>query len=209
MIHTAPDDPHEECLHLPRAAVQFPIRLRPPPGFLPDDPATWPSIEGRLEYVDGRIQYMPPCGSVQQEVCVDAVTVLSLWARARGEFVVGGNEAGMLLGGEVRAADAAVWRRSDAGPASHELRRNPPVLAVEVAGQEEREAELRDKARWYLEAGVEVVWLVLPDSREVLVVTPGGERRCRAPERLPPHPALPDLEPSVAEFFMQIDRVGR
>jgi hypothetical protein len=33
----------------------------------------------------------------------------------------------------------------------------PPVLAVEVTGREEGERQLRDKARWYLGAGVPVV----------------------------------------------------
>jgi hypothetical protein len=36
-------------------------------------------------------------------------------------FVVGTNEAGMKLGGAVRGADAAVWRKADVGSASGEL----------------------------------------------------------------------------------------
>jgi len=51
---------------------------------------------------------------------------------------------------------------------------------------------------------VAVVWLVLPKSRDVLVVTAGGESRHRPGDRLPPHPALPGLEPVVERFFRQL-----
>jgi Uma2 family endonuclease len=125
MVHAPIDDAHAECLHLPRGAVAFPIRLRIPPGFRPEDPSTWPQLEGRLELVEGRIEYLPPCGGVQQDVVADLVGLLLAWRRSRPEFVVGANEAGMALGGEVRAADAAVWRAADLGASTHQLRRVP------------------------------------------------------------------------------------
>ena len=40
------------------------------------------------------------------------VRLLGNWSVAHSQFVVAGNEAGMLLDGEVRGADAAVWRRA-------------------------------------------------------------------------------------------------
>lgn len=93
----------------------------------------------------------------------------------------------MKLGRDVRAADAAVWRRADVGSESGGYRRVAPILAVEVAGRDEGEPEPREKARWSLEAGVEVIWLVLPDTREVVVITPGGEPRHARGGRLAPH----------------------
>ena len=81
-----------------------------------------------------------------------------------------------------------------------------PILAAEAAGREEDESALRDKARWYLDAGVEVVWLILPESRDVVVLVPGAESRHRREDRIPAHPALPGLEPNVADFFAQLDR---
>lgn len=111
----------------------------------------------------------------------------------------------MLLGADVRAADAAVWRSNDFGPMTHEYRRTPPVLAVEVAGRDEGEDTLRTKARWYLDAGVLVVWLVLPTTREVVVLTRAGEARCGAADRLEEHAALPGLAPATADPFAQLD----
>jgi Uma2 family endonuclease len=106
-----------------------------------------------------------------------------------------------------RAAAAAIWRRAAVGRDAG-LRFVPPVLAVEVAGRDEREPALRDKARWYLGVGVPLVWLVLPEEREVVVVTAAGESRHGRGERLPADPRLPHLAPAVDDLFFQISRTG-
>lgn len=185
--------------------VRYPVELHPPPGFRPDDATTWPRVEGRLEYVGGRLLYMPPCGDRQQDVTVDAAYLLRAWSGEHADFIVGGNEAGMILGGEARAADVAVWRKAEVEVHTGGYRRVAPVLAVEVAGQDEGLDELRAKARWYLDHGVLIVWIVLPESREVVVVTASGETRHVMGEQLPAHPALPGLEPAVAAFFTQLE----
>lgn len=205
MVRVPDDDPHEECLHLPRAAVGFPVEWRAREGFHLDDPGTWPKVEGRLEYVNGRIRYMPPCGGIQQDVASDVTAVLHAWVKAHPEFIVASNEAGIMIGDQVRAADAAIWRLADAGRTSG-FRRVPPILAVEIAGEDEGEDVLREKASWYLDVGAKVVWLVLPEPREVLIVTPGSEVRLGLRDRLPPHVALPGLEPAVIDLFYQLER---
>ena len=144
----------------------------------------------------------------QQETVADVVAALVNWARARPDFVVGTNEAGMRLGDDTRAADAAAWRRADTRRGDPGLRFVPPVLAVEVTGREEGEQQLRDKARWYLRVGVPVVWLVLPEVREVVVITGAGATRHRIGERLPADPRLPDLARAVDEFFVQVSGAG-
>jgi|SRR5581483_6874401 len=185
--------------------VRFPVELTPPDGFDPARLETWPRVDGRLEWVAGRLLYMPPCGDRQQDTVTDLVVALGAWVRQHREFVVGTNEAGLRLGDDSRGADAAVWRRADLSGYTGGFRIVPPVLAAEVAGRYEGEAELRDKARWYLGAGVAVVWIVLPTERETLVVTASGESRHPRGDRLPPHPDVPDLAPTVADFFVQID----
>jgi Uma2 family endonuclease len=193
----------DDDIRLQRAGVRFPIELRPT-GVNLGDPASWPSADGRLEYVEGRLLYMPPCADTQQYVAVDVVFVLRSWAQARAEFVVGANEAGMKLGSDVRAADAAVWRRADVGAATGRIQHVPPVLAVEVAGNDEGELELRAKAGWYRGHGVSSVWLVLPETREVIVLGEHRDSRHAAGEHLPEAPELPGLRPPVAAFFSQL-----
>ena len=81
-----------------------------------------------------------------------------------------------------------------------------PILAVEVEGRYEGARALGEKARWYLERGVSVVWLVQPRSRHVVVVTRAGETRHEMGERLPACAELPELTPEVAELFWQVSR---
>lgn len=184
--------------------VRFPVEVRVPPTFRVDDPGTWPIVDGRLEYVQGRLLFMPPCGDIQQDVAGSVAGILDRWLDDHLTFCFGTNEAGMLLGEEVRAADAAVWSRADLTGHTGGYRRVPPVLAIEIAGLDEGEIELRDKAAWYLAHGVKVVWIVLPASREVVEVRPGGERRHAVGASLPEHPELPGLTPEVARFFRQL-----
>jgi Uma2 family endonuclease len=192
-----------EWTPVPRIAIALPLPLPWPDGFAPADPATWPAVHGRLEYVHGRLLYMPPCGDEQQDTAADAVFELGSWCRQHDGFVVAGNEAGMMLGPDVRGADAAVWRSVDAGPYSGGFRRLPPLLAVEVAGKDEEAAELLGKAEWYLEHGVEVVWVLDPRTATVLVKTRAGLHRAGPGEAVPPHPSLPGLGPRVDDLFRQ------
>jgi len=199
----AAHDLYVENISIPRA-VRFPVELRPPFGFDPARPSTWPQVAGRLEYVDGRLWYMPPCGDNQQDTVTDIVITLGGWVRAHPDFILGTNEAGMILGGEVRAADAAVWRRADVRPATGGFRRVPPLLAVEVAGYDDPEDLLRDKARWYFAHGVATVWIVLPESREVVVLGPAGESRHGGEDTLPEPAGLGGLTPKASELFLQL-----
>jgi Uma2 family endonuclease len=194
---------YDETIVLPRA-IRFPVELVPPPGFDPERLDTWPVVPGRLEHMDGRLLFMPPCGDVQQDTVADVVITLGAWVRANPSYVLGTNEAGMRLAGATRAADAAIWRRSDVGPYDGRLRRRPPVLAVEVAGDDEPESFLCDKGRWYLDAGVVAVWLVLPETREVIVMTAGQTVRFTSADALPENAALPGLAPRVSELFTQL-----
>lgn len=195
---------HDELVPVPRSAVRFPLELPLPDGFLADRPETWPIIDGQLEFVGGKLLYMPPSAHRQQDTTVDVIAALAEWRRTHTEFVVGGNEAGMILGAETRGADAAVWRRDALGAYEGRYRRVPPVLAVEVQGELEDEVMLRDKAGWYLGRGVEVVWLLFPASQEIIVMTSRDDRRLGLADRLPSHPSLPGLEPFVRDLFAQV-----
>ena len=196
---------YDEVISLPRA-VRFPVEMVPPAAFAADKLETWPKVVGRLEYVDGRLLFMPPCGDFQQDTVTDVVITLGAWVRRHPEFVLGTNEAGMRLGDATRAADAAIWRRADLGAYDGSLRRVPPVLAVEVAGADEGDSEekLREKAEWYFSVGVSVVWVVFPEQRDVLVLSSEVEVRVYGDESIREHPTLPGLSPKASELFLQI-----
>lgn len=205
MSRPAPSELYEETISVP-GSVCFPVELTPPDGFDPGRPETWPDVAGSLEWVAGRLFYMPPCGDRQRMTVTDVATVLGTWVRSHPEFCAGTNEAGMQLGDDTRGADAAVWRRSDVGTPTGGIARVPPILAVEVEGRYEGSLALREKARWYLDRGVSVVWLLHPKSRHVVVVTRTGETLHEMGDRLHPCPELPDLTPEVADLFWQLSR---
>jgi Uma2 family endonuclease len=194
----------EEWTVVPRSAIRLPLEVPLPDEFEASSPETWPPVPGRLEFVQGRLLYMPPCGDAQQQTAIDLARELSLWQGGHAEFKVGGNEAGMLLGRDVRAADVAVWRGADLGPATGGFPRVPPVLAIEIAGRDDSADSLAEKARWYLDHGVEVVWILDPAMCTVRVWTSGGERRAGPTGTIPAHPSLPGLEPRVEDILRQI-----
>src|SRR5215470_6227888 len=105
MARPAPSELDEETIDVPRT-VRFPVELTPPEDFDPERLETWPRVEGRLEWVEGRLLYMPPCGERQQLAVTDLVAALAIWVRSHAEFTVGTNEAGIRLGDATRAADA-------------------------------------------------------------------------------------------------------
>src|SRR5437667_10350354 len=114
MARPAPIDIDEETIPVP-GSVRFPVELTPPDGFDPARLETWPRVEGRLEWVGGRLLYMPPCGDqIGRAACRERVSIC-VGAGAQREFVVGTNEAGMRLGADSRGADAAVFRRAEVG----------------------------------------------------------------------------------------------
>ena len=205
MARPAPRPLDEETLQVP-SSVRFPVELMPPNGFDPARIETWPRVVGRLEWVDGRLLYMPPCGRWQAVTVADVVVVLGNWARSHPGFVVGTNEPGLHLGDDTRAPDASIWCRADLGKLTSAFATAAPILAVEVAGRDEREPELRAKSRWYLRKRVPIIWIVLPERREVLVVTGAGESRHRTGDRLPSDSRLPDLSPAVEDLFIQVSR---
>lgn len=196
---------YDETITLPRA-LRFPVELLAPRTFDPERLETWPRVTGRLEHVGGRLLYMPPCGDVQADTVTDVVITLGSWVRSHAGFVLGTNEVGMRLGGATRAADAAIWRRAALGQPSGGLRRVPPLLAVEVAGDDEPESLLVDKAEWYRSVGVPTVWIVVPSVREVVVIDAAGRRRFGRGARLPEPAELAALSPGVDELFVQLDR---
>ncbi len=112
----------------------------------------------------------------------------------RLEFVRGE----LLLDGDVRGADAAVWK-STGKQRTKGFRRTAPLLAVGVQGKDDTVESLREKAEWYLEHGTPTVWIVLPDSEAVLVITSTTEKRVR--DRMPAPAGLAGLTPLVRDLL--------
>ena len=77
-----------------------------------------------------------------------------------------------------------------------------PDLAVEVKSPDDSYAEIREKATYYLNNGVKLVWLVYPDGRRVEVFAAGAEAvTLEAENTLTGGDVLPGFQTKVSAIF--------
>jgi Uma2 family endonuclease len=80
-----------------------------------------------------------------------------------------------------------------------------PDLVVEIASPNDAYTELRDKVDEWLQAGVQVVWVVDPQRRTVEVFQPDQPIRVlREGDTLTGDPVLPDFQLPLSELFAEI-----
>ena len=128
---------------------------------------------GPCELIDGRIVPMVPTGNEH------GVVEFNL-GRHIGNFVAA-HKLGWVSGGEVgiytrrnpdrvRGADIAfVSRERLAGRPPKGFLTVAPDLVVEIVSPDDRWQSMRDKLEEYFAIGVQRVWIVEPDNRDVLV----------------------------------------
>lgn len=83
-----------------------------------------------------------------------------------------------------------------------DLFRFPPIapdLAVEVYSPDDKLSDILDKIGAYLEQGAQMVWLIIPHTREALVFTTGS--RFQAVDVLTAPELLPGFELPVSKIF--------
>jgi Uma2 family endonuclease len=100
---------------------------------------------------------------------------------------------------ESRIPDVAFVRKERM---PEDLFRFPPIapdLAVEVYSPEDKLSEVLDKIGAYLAQGTQMVWLIIPHTREALVFTKGS--RFQSVEVLTAPELLPDFELPVSKIF--------
>jgi Uma2 family endonuclease len=134
---------------------------------------------------------------------------LTIWNRTqpkpRGEVYCG--ELGVLLPGRtstlgVDVAYAAADVVSVQDDDETTLLEGVPTLVVEILSPNDAQRQIHEKVREYCNAGVPLVWVVDPDDRSVKVYRDNQPVRAfNITERIPEHPAMPGLAPSVVELF--------
>lgn len=81
-----------------------------------------------------------------------------------------------------------------------------PDLAVEIVSPNDLFSEVQVKVEEYLEAGVQMVWVIDPDTRTVVEYRLSGEvRRLRATDNLSGGEVLPEFQCSVADLFPPVE----
>jgi Uma2 family endonuclease len=136
---------------------------------------------GPCELIDGRIVRMNPSGMQHGDIVIALGSALRDFVRKRQLGRVVGGEVGIYTRREpdrVRAADIAfVSRERLADKSLKGFFKVAPELVVEIISPTDRWQNMRDKLEEYFAIGVHRVWIVEPDSRDVLVYSASTEMR--------------------------------
>jgi len=166
---------------------------------LPENANKW------FELDRGEVIELPPPLKIHGAVCANAVRILGNYTFARRKGYVTGNDSGVILEREpdtVRGPDVALYEDANKFADLHPKYGEVPRLAVEVLSPDDKAKHVNRKITDYLSHGVDLVWLIDPESRTVTVY-----RRDRGPvvvrdnEELTGDDVLPDFQCKVADFF--------
>ncbi len=163
---------------------------------------------GKIEVVDGEIITMPPPGRKQGRVGARVIHLLLSFVEEKGLGEVFG-ETTYVLEGEpghirrMRAPDVSFVAKANlpAGQDDGGYFYQPPDLAVEIVSPTERAGDVMRKVNDYLRAGTRLIWIVYPETRQVVVHTPQGATIYGEEQALDGGDLLPGLSVSVAALF--------
>lgn len=142
---------------------------------LPDDGCQYDLIRGELNT-------MPGSGFDHSDIGLGLGGALRAFARQHGLGRVTGADGAYILNHETRTVlvpDAAFVRTDRLPPPGERTKvlEIVPDLVVDVASPNDSANVIAEKVREYLDAGVRLVWVVLPKRRMVQVFTPDRTSR--------------------------------
>jgi Uma2 family endonuclease len=166
------------------------------------DPDRYPG-----EVVDG--DWIPVTRSTWShgKVVTKVAVALELYAREHPGWSVATGDPGTRLAQNpttLRGPDVGMARsdRDPQGKGAEGWLEGAPDLAVEVCGDRQSIASLTRKALEYLAAGARMVWVVDPDSQQLILFTPPNQVRVlHAEETLEGGELLPEFTCRVADLF--------
>ena len=158
------------------------------------------------ELVDGRVVPTMPTGDEHADVEYELGMRLRAYGKETGRGRAVGGEVGIYIRRNpdtVRAADIVfISKERDRRPRAKGYFEIAPELVVEVLSPDDRMSRVREKLRDYFSAGVQVVWVVDPTLRRVLVhrsladFTVLNDRQILTDEEL-----LPGFSVAVSDLF--------
>ena len=127
----------------------------------------------RFELIDGQLHRKPYRGFQDGLLCAEIGHVVGDWVKSRGLGKVV-SSTGFVLGRDPDtvlspAIGFLVSERFERQRGCDEYVDGPPNLAIEVVSCGEINSEVDDKARRWLAAGCEMVWVIYPRGRSVTV----------------------------------------
>jgi Uma2 family endonuclease len=140
-----------------------------------------PPEDGSLqELVCGEIVTMSPPKARHGACCSQIVFQLVSYLKPKNLGTVTCNDTGVLIRQDpdtVRGPDVAFWRRERLPELPESYVAVPPDLVAEVVSPSDIFSSVQRKIREYLDRGVQLVWVVDPENREMAVYRPGQQPR--------------------------------
>ena len=153
-----------------------------PPRLTVDDLDAMPEDGILRELVHGELREWMPPGPDHGAIEADLATELNLFVRARRLGRVMSGEVRFLIHGSVHHARMADVAFVVAGKYPDE---RPPVKAdatqpdfvAEIISPDDTAAMVQETVRDWLDNGVRLLWLIYPETRQVVVYQPDGSSR--------------------------------
>lgn len=163
---------------------------------------------GPCELVRGEVVTLSPGGENHNKPTSNISGLLWNWARHTKLGRVRMNETGLVIQARaqtVRAMDLAYfsYERLPQDSAPGGFHTTAPNLIVEVMGKGQGWRQILEKVGEYLQAGVDLVWVVEPNSQRVHVYRPDAEPvMLQADDTLADNAILPGFACKVADLFI-------
>ncbi len=160
----------------------------------------------RYELVDGELRTMTPSAGEHGVIASRLDRRVATWVETQHLGLVFGAETGFRIRTDpdtVRAPDLAFIRGERISDPSVLQSYVPivPDLVAEVISPNDRYTEVDAKVAEWLDAGVELVWVINPRRRTVAVHSPGGILLRTEADELTGGTVLPGFACRVAELF--------
>lgn len=160
------------------------------------------------ELVDGIIITMPPADAIHGIICTRVASRLLQFVESRKLGWVACNDAGTMLKqspDNVRGPDVAFYAKNRVPVVPQGYFEVAPDIVVEVVSPSDSAYYIQKKVVQYLEAGVRLIWVIYPLTRDVLVYhSLDRGQHLTEQQSLDGGSVLPGFSCRIAEIFDEI-----
>jgi len=160
-----------------------------------------------FELVRGEVIELPAPLKIHGVISMNLGARLWILAQEQGKGYVTGNDSGVILARDpdtVRGPDVAYYEDANTFAELHpKYGEVPPCLAVEILSSSDRYSKITEKVNDYLNAGVELVWLIEPELRSLTVCRAGRQAQVlKEADELTGEEVLPGFRCRVGDLFL-------
>lgn len=164
------------------------------------------NADRHFELERGEVIEMPPPGKYHGFVCGNVSRILGNFAASRGKGYVCTNDAGVIVESgpdTVRGPDVTFYEDAQS---SDDMDRQyaavPPLLAVDVMSPTDRINRVNIRIAQLLSRGVQMVWIIDPEARDVSIYMPAREPKLlKDPDILTVEELLPGIRIPISDLF--------